>query len=130
MTDSEKKWIPFLLNYYKEIDRGFDIFVIDLIEDGYIKEQDKIGHYYSYVQKHKLGETCVGSIHRNQPYDKKIIKGKMNNEIFQISNQNLKTGTLIKISNPKNKEEQLELDEDRQILINNDINKKIESRAK
>lgn len=40
----------------------------------YIKEQDKIGHYYSYVQKHKLGETCVGSIHRNQPYDKKIIK--------------------------------------------------------
>ena len=28
----------------------------------------------------------------------------MNNEILQISHQNLKTGTLIKISNPKNKE--------------------------
>ena len=28
---------------------------------------------------------------------KKIIKGKMNNDIMQISHQNLKTGTLIKI---------------------------------
>ena len=27
----------------------------------------------------------------------------MNNEIMQISHQNLKTGTLIKITNPKNK---------------------------
>ena len=43
-------------------------------------------------------------IYNTDDYDKKIIKGKMNNEIFQISNQNLKTGTLIKISNPKNKE--------------------------
>ena len=28
----------------------------------------------------------------------------MNNEKLQISHQNLKTGTLLKISNPKNKE--------------------------
>ena len=35
---------------------------------------------------------------------KKIIKGKMNNELMQVSHQNLKTGTLIKIINPKNKE--------------------------
>ena len=28
----------------------------------------------------------------------------MNNDILQISHQNLKTGTLIKITNPKNKE--------------------------
>ena len=40
----------------------------------YIKEQDKIGHYYSYVQKHKRGEQCVGSIKKDQPYDKKIIE--------------------------------------------------------
>ncbi len=33
----------------------------------------------------------------------KIIKGKMDNEIMQISHQNLKTGALIKIINPKNK---------------------------
>ena len=37
-------------------------------------------------------------------FNEKIIKGKMNNDILQISHQNLKTGTLIKISNPKNKE--------------------------
>jgi len=41
----------------------------------------------------------------NEPdLNEKIIKGKMNNEILQISHQNLKTGTLIKITNPKNKE--------------------------
>ena len=40
----------------------------------------------------------------NEPdFKKKIIKGKMNNEILQISHQNLRTGTLLKISNPKNK---------------------------
>ncbi len=41
----------------------------------------------------------------NEPdFNEKIISGKMNNDILQISHQNLKTGTLIKISNPKNKE--------------------------
>ena len=41
----------------------------------------------------------------NEPdFNEKIIKGKMNNDILQISHQNLKTGTLIKITNPKNKE--------------------------
>ena len=43
-------------------------------------------------------------IYNDFDYDSKIIKGKMNNEIMQISHQNLKTGTLIKIINPKNKE--------------------------
>ena len=39
----------------------------------------------------------------NEPdFNKKIIKGKMNNDILQISHQNLKTGTFIKIINPKN----------------------------
>ena len=40
----------------------------------------------------------------NEPdFNEKIIKGKMNNDTLQISHQNLKTGTLIKITNPKNK---------------------------
>ena len=43
-------------------------------------------------------------IYNEFDFNKKIIKGKMNNDILQISHQNLKTGTLIKISNPKNKE--------------------------
>ena len=41
-------------------------------------------------------------IYNDQDFNSKIIKGKMNNEILQISHQNLKTGTLINISNPKN----------------------------
>ena len=41
-------------------------------------------------------------IYNELDFDKKIIKGKMNNGILQISHQNLKTGTLIKISNPQN----------------------------
>ena len=37
-------------------------------------------------------------------FNEKIIKGKMNNDKMQISHQNLRTGTLIKIINPKNNE--------------------------
>ena len=43
-------------------------------------------------------------IYNDFDFNEKIIKGKMNNEIMQISHQNLKVGTLIKIINPKNKE--------------------------
>ncbi len=43
-------------------------------------------------------------IYNELDFNEKIIKGKMNNDILQISHQNLKTGTLIKIINPKNKE--------------------------
>lgn len=43
-------------------------------------------------------------IYNDFDYDQKIIKGKMDNSIMQISHQNLRTGTLIKISNPKSKE--------------------------
>ena len=43
-------------------------------------------------------------IYNESDFNEKIIKGKMNNDILQISHQNLKTGTLIKITNPKNKE--------------------------
>ena len=43
-------------------------------------------------------------IYNEFDFNEKIIKGKMNNEILQVSHQNLKTGTLIKITNPKNKE--------------------------
>ena len=42
-------------------------------------------------------------IYNDIDLNNKVIKGKMNNEIMQISHQNLKTGTMIKIINPKNK---------------------------
>ena len=43
-------------------------------------------------------------IYNDFDYDQKIIKGKMDNSIMQISHQNVRTGTLIRISNPKSKE--------------------------
>ena len=41
-------------------------------------------------------------VYNDYDYQNKIILGKLNNEKLQISHQNLKTGTLIKIINPKN----------------------------
>ena len=43
-------------------------------------------------------------IYNNFDYEEKIIKGRMNNDIPQLSHQNLRVGTLIKIINPLNKE--------------------------
>lgn len=42
-------------------------------------------------------------IYNDDDFNRKIIKSKMNNDIMQISHQNLKTGSLIKIINSKNK---------------------------
>ena len=41
-------------------------------------------------------------IYNDFDFDKKIIKGKMKNDVMQISQQNLRIGALIKIVNPKN----------------------------
>ena len=43
-------------------------------------------------------------IYNNSDNTEQIIKGKMNNNIMQISQQNLRIGALIKIINPKNNE--------------------------
>jgi len=43
-------------------------------------------------------------IYNDYDFKNKIIKGKLNNNLMQISHQNLKVGTLLKITNPKNKE--------------------------
>tara|TARA_E500000178_G_scaffold29760_1_gene26946 strand:- start:54 stop:791 length:738 start_codon:yes stop_codon:yes gene_type:complete len=48
--------------------------------------------------------TGFAYVYNEHDFKKKIIKTKMNNKIMQISHQNLKTGTLIKIINPKNNE--------------------------
>ncbi len=41
-------------------------------------------------------------IYNNLDFEEKIIKGRMNSDIMQISHQNLRTGTLIKIINVSN----------------------------
>ena len=43
-------------------------------------------------------------IYNELDFNQKIIRGKMNEKVMQISHQNLKTGTLVKLINPKNKE--------------------------
>ena len=43
-------------------------------------------------------------IYSEKDFKEKIINKSMNNDILQISHQYLKTGTLLKIINPKNKE--------------------------
>ena len=55
-------------------------------------------------QKKPYAAKGFAYIYNDFDFDEKIIKGKMNNEIMQISHQNLRVGTLIKIINPKNKE--------------------------
>ena len=54
-------------------------------------------------QKKTFTSKGFALIYNELDYDNKVIKGKMNNDIMQISHQNLKTGTLIKIINSKNK---------------------------
>ncbi len=43
-------------------------------------------------------------IYNNSDYENKTIRAKLDNNVMQVSHQNLKTGTLIKIINPKNKQ--------------------------
>ena len=43
-------------------------------------------------------------VYNDIDFKQKIIKGKLNNDILQLSHQNLKTGTLIKLINPKTNE--------------------------
>lgn len=72
-------------------------------------------------------------IYNDMDYQNKIIKGKMNNEILQISNQHLRTGTLVKIINPKNKEsivlknvKRIKYPEFYKILITESVAKKLD----
>ena len=54
-------------------------------------------------QKKNYAAKGFAYIYNENDFNRKIIKGKMNNDIMQISHQNLKTGSLIKITNPINK---------------------------
>ena len=58
----------------------------------------------TFNQKQPYSSKGFVYIYNDNDFVEKVIKGKMNNEIMQISHQNLKTGTLVKITNPKNNE--------------------------
>ena len=54
------------------------------------------------VSKKPYSAKGFAYIYNDYDFQNRIILGKLNNDKLQISHQNLKTGTLIKIINPKN----------------------------
>ena len=60
--------------------------------------------FNSIHQKNTYAAKGFAYIYNDFDFNKKIIKGRMNNDKMQISHQNLRTGTLLKIINPKNNE--------------------------
>ena len=61
-------------------------------------------HTNNFAIKENYSAKGFAYIYNENDYIEKTISAKMNNDIMQISHQYLKTGSLIKITNPKNKE--------------------------
>ena len=58
---------------------------------------------YTYINKKNYTAKGFAYIYNDYDYSQKIIKGKMDNNIMQISHQNLRLGSLIQLTNLKNK---------------------------
>ncbi len=58
--------------------------------------------FKTFNQKKPYTAKGFAYVYNDYDFQNKIILGKLNNEKLQISHQNLKTGTLIKIINPQN----------------------------
>ena len=61
-------------------------------------------HYTKFDNRKPYNSTGLVYIYNTNDYEKKIIKKKMNNELLQISQKNLKVGSLIKLINPRTQE--------------------------
>ena len=61
-------------------------------------------HYSKLDSQKPYNSTGFAYIFNAQDYDDKIIKKKLNNDLFQISHNDLKIGSLIKLINPQTKE--------------------------
>lgn len=59
-------------------------------------------NFTTFDQKTPYLAKGLAYVYNDRDFNEKIIKGKMNNEITQISHQNLRTGTLVKLTNPRN----------------------------
>ena len=55
-------------------------------------------------QNKSYNATGFAYVYNDLDFKNKIIKGRLNNDKLQISHQNLRVGTLLKIINPKNKQ--------------------------
>ena len=58
-------------------------------------------HYTKFDNRNSYDSTGFALIYNEKDYEKKIIKNKFNNDLLQISHKDLRTGTLIKLINPK-----------------------------
>ena len=61
-------------------------------------------HYTITNNKNSYNATGFAYVYNTTDYENKIIKKKLDNELFQISHKDLKIGTLIKLINPQTKE--------------------------
>ncbi len=59
--------------------------------------------YTQLSQKEPYTAKGFAYIYNDYDFSKKIIKGRMDSNNMQVSSQNIRTGALIKIINPKNK---------------------------
>jgi len=62
------------------------------------------GNLETLNQRKNYTANGFAYVYNEDDYNKKIIKGKLNNNIMQISHKNLRIGTLLKITNPINNE--------------------------
>ena len=61
-------------------------------------------NYTKLDNRKSYNSTGFAYIYNENDYNIKIIKGKLNNQLLQISHKDLRTGSLIKLINPNTKE--------------------------
>ena len=61
-------------------------------------------NYTKKNNRNSYNATGFAYIYNTTDYENKIIKKKLDNELFQVSHKDLKIGTLIKLINPQTKE--------------------------
>ena len=62
------------------------------------------GQYTKFDNRKPYNITGFAYIFNVNDYENKISKYKINNDLLQISHKNLRTGSLVKLINPKNNE--------------------------
>ena len=61
-------------------------------------------HYTKLDNRKPYNATGLAYIFNNEDYKNKVLKKKLDNDLLQISHKDLKIGTLIKLINPKTKD--------------------------
>ena len=90
-------------------------------------------NYITFENREVYYSQGFAYIYNDEDYKDRIIKGKLDNSELQISHNGLKTNTLIKITNPKNKKtitlkniKRIEYPDFYKILITKPVSEKLE----